>query len=273
MRDSNRVSREEHPFGGHMRRKMKFGRIPWIVLMGIACVFTLFACQKEESSRSEHVKPEISAEELQADVPALRDLHGVVYPLWHDAYPEKDYDLIKEILPETDELTAKLDAAELPGILRDKKLEWEKGKENLKNSLQDLHSAVDEENHEAMLDQVEAFHSAFEKLVRIIRPVIPELEAFHQELYQLYHYYMPNYELDNIIKTVIAMKEKLAPLKEVQLPQRLAGRQEQFDVAVQELETHIQELSQAVEKNDADLIKEAVEKVHTTYQKTESVFD
>ncbi len=256
-----------------MRTNMKFGRILLILFLGTACVFALYSCQKEESRGSEQIKPEISAEELQADVPALHDLHGVVYPLWHDAYPEKDYALIKELLPEADDLTEKLDAAELPGILRDKKPDWENEKESLKNSLRDLHRAVEEENQEAMLDQVEAFHSAFEKLVRIIRPVVPELEAFHQELYQLYHYFMPNYELDNIRSAVAAMKEKLVPLKDVQLPQRLAGKQEQFALAVQELKTHLDKLSEAVEHSEENVIKEAVEKVHTAYQKTESVFD
>jgi uncharacterized protein YukE len=252
---------------------MKLAKNPLILFLGITCVFLLFACQNNESVESEKMKPEISAAELQADVPALHDLHGVVYPLWHDAYPEKDYALIKELLPETDDLTEKLDAAELPGILRDKKPEWEKGKGNLKSSLRDLHRAVEEDDQEAMLDQVEAFHSAFERLVRIVRPIVPELEAFHQELYQLYHYHMPKYDLGSIRSAVASMNEKLAPLKDVQLPQRLAGKQEQFALAVQELEIRLDKLSEALEHDDENVIKEAVEKVHTAYQKAESIFD
>ena len=255
--------------GGHM----KFREYLFIVFLGMACVFLLFACQQEESVQADEVKPEMSEGELDAEVSALHDLHGVVYPLWHDAYPEKDYALIKELLPEADSLTQQLDEAELPGILRDKKPDWDRGKDNLKNSLQALHRATDENNQDEMLTQVEAFHSAFERLVRIIRPMVPELEAFHQEMYKLYHYYMPNYELDNIRLAVTAMQEKLLPLKEVQLPQRLAEKQDQFDISVQELETHLNSLSEAIKQNDKGLIKDAVEKVHTAYQKTESVFD
>jgi hypothetical protein len=251
---------------------MKFRVNLFIVFLGIACAFLFFSCQQEESVQADEIKPEMSEGELDADVPALDDLHGVVYPLWHDAYPEKDYALIKELLPEADSLAQQLDEAELPGILRDKKLEWEKGKENLKNSLQDLHRAVEQDDQEAMLNQVEAFHSAFEKLARIIRPVVPELEAFHQEMYKLYHYYMPSYELDNIRLAVTAMQEKLLPLKEVQLPQRIAERQGQFDIAVQELELFLNSLAEAVKNDDEELIKEAVENVHTAYQKTEAVF-
>ena len=70
-------------------------------------------------------KPEITQEELTATVPELRELHEVIYPLWHNAYPEKDYALIKELLPQAESLTAKLDAAKLPGILRDKQEAWD----------------------------------------------------------------------------------------------------------------------------------------------------
>lgn len=252
---------------------MKFRENLFIVFLGMACVFLSLSCQQEESIQADEVKPKMSESELDADVPALHDLHGVVYPLWHDAYPEKDYALIKELIPEADSLTQKLDEAELPGILRDIKPDWDSGKDNLKNSLQALHHAVQENNQEDMLDQVEAFHSAFEKLIRLIRPVVPELEAFHQEMYKLYHYYMPNYELPNIRLAVTAMQQKLQPLMEVQLPQRLAEKQGQFDAAVQELGTQIFNLSEVVRQEDKDLIKDAVEKVHTAYQKTEAVFN
>lgn len=252
---------------------MKFREYSFILFLGIAFVFLLFSCQKEESIQVDEIKPEMSESELDADVPALQDLHGVVYPLWHDAYPEKDYALIKELLPEADSLTQKLDEAELPGILRDIRPDWDLGKDNLKSSLQALHSAVEENNKDEMLMQVEAFHSAFEKLIRLIRPMVPELEDFHQEMYKLYHYYMPNYELPNIRLAVTAMQQKLLPLIDVQLPQRLAEKQGQFDAAVQELGTQLSNLSEVVGQEDKDLIKDAVEQVHTAYQKTEAVFD
>jgi len=243
------------------------------VFLGVACVMLLFSCQQEEIVQADETQAEISEVDLDADIPALHNLHGVVYPLWHDAYPEKDYALIKELIPEADALTQRLDEAELPGILRDKKPEWEKAKENLKMSLQALHDAVDEDDQKAMLDQVEVFHAAFERLARIIRPVVPELDAFHREMYKLYHYYLPNYDLENIRLTVDAMQEKLLPLKAVQLPQRLAEKQEQFDAAVQELESFLGDLAKDVNTGDKNSIEESVEKVHTAYQKTETVFD
>ena len=221
----------------------------------------------------QEAQPEITQEELKAAVPELGELHEVIYPLWHTAYPEKDYALIKELLPQAESLTAKLDAAKLPGILRDKQESWDQGKEFLKSALNNLKKAAESDDKEEMLKQLEAFHMGFERLVRTIRPMVPELEAFHQELYKLYHYHAPNYNLEEIRADVKAMQDKLPPLKQVQLPSRLSKRQSDFNNAVQELEKAVNGLAEAVKKKKKEMILESVEKVHTAYQKTERVFD
>lgn len=245
-----------------------------ILLLAIFVTSRLFfASAHTEEVFLQEARPEITQEELKAAVPELTELHEVIYPLWHSAYPEKDYALIKELLPKAELLTAKLDAAKLPGILRDKQQAWERGKEFLKSALSNLKNAVKSDNKEEMLKQVEAFHAGFERLSRTIFPVVPELEAFHQELYKLYHYYAPSYDLEGIRAAVRAMGDKLPPLKQVQLPSRLAKKQPEFNSSVQELESAVNGLAEAVKKEIKKAILESVEKVHKAYQKTQSIFD
>jgi hypothetical protein len=172
-----------------------------------------------------------------------------------------------------DTLVAALDKAPLPGILRDKKETWESGKANLKETLEKLHAAAKADDQEGMLKMVEAFHAGYERLVRSIRPVVPELEAFHQELYKLYHYYMPDYDLAKIREAAAAMADKMGTLKAAKLPERLADRQEEFQADVKELETDVNELNATVKTDAKEKIKAAVDKVHTAYQKTEKIFD
>jgi len=247
-----------------MNLKKKFAASLWIVL-GLLIVFS---CGEKKIPT-----PEITQEELTAAVPELSDLHSAVYPLWHDAFPNKDYAHIKELLPELDSLTAKVETAKLPGILQDKKDNWEAGKEKLVANLKKLHEAAEADNKEEMLAQTEAFHSNYEKLVRTIRPLVKELDSFHQEMYKLYHYYMPNYDLEKIREIVTAMQEKLTPLKEAKLHRRLEDRKEQFDAAVAELETAVNKFAEAAQKDDREAIKEAAENVHTCYQGCEEIFN
>ncbi len=232
--------------------------------------------KKTKTTEAKHEcaeKTEVTQEELAASVPALKDLHEAVYPLWHTAFSEKNYDLIKELLPQLDSLTTKLGEAKLPGILRDKQAAWDSGKTNLEHTLQQLHSAADTNNQEEMLKQTEAFHAAYEHLVRTIHPVVAELDAFHQEMYKLYHYYAPQYDLAQIRATVTAMEEKLPALKKAPLPSRLVDRQKDFDAAVVQLETAVAGLANPAQGEDKKAPLADVETVHSAYQNVEKVFD
>ncbi|MBD3413181.1 MAG: hypothetical protein GF421_01965 [Candidatus Aminicenantes bacterium] len=242
----------------------------------IGLILFSLGCQNqspEQGNDSQEKNQEISQQELTASVPELTELHEVVYPLWHNAFPEKDYSLIKELLPKVESLYAELEEAKLPGILRDKQGAWNKGKQTLASAVQSLKQAAEADDKEAMLSQVESFHAAYERLVRIIRPLVPELEAFHKELYKLYHYYTPEYDLEKIKTAVQAMQDQIIPLKQVQLPERLAEKQEEFENSVSELEQRLNELNEKLKKESKEKILEAVDKVHTAYQNTERIFD
>lgn len=215
----------------------------------------------------------VSKEEITRQVPALNDLHEVIYTLWHEAYPAKDYAKIKELLPRADELTAKLDAATLPGILRDSQTAWDAGKAKLKDALAALHGAAGANDEPAMLAQVEAYHGAFEGLVRIVRPVVPELDSFHQELYRLYHYHAPAYDLEAIRADAAAMQAKIPPLKGAKLPARLAEKQKEFDAAVATLAGAVDDLVTTAKKDEKERVLAAVETVHMAYVKTEKIFE
>jgi hypothetical protein len=250
---------------------------PLVAGLAILTMPVVGACQKADEQKPAAQKAEAAHEftqaEITASVPALRDLHGVVYPLWHDAYPDKNLAMIKELLPRMDTLTAKLDAAALPGILREKQAAWDEKKASLKSTLQQLHAAAAADDGDEMLKQVEAFHAYYEQLVRTIRPLVKELDAYHQELYKLFHYYAPDYDLEKIRAVAAAMAEKLPALKAAELPKRLAERQADFKAAVEALDAATLELVETAKGNAKEKILAAVDKVHTAYQNTEHIFD
>ena len=77
--------------------------------------FPLFSQQDQDSS------------EMDSSVPELFEFHEVIYPIWHTAYPEKNYAMLKEMVPDVNSGAEKIYSAPLPGILRDKQAEWDKG--------------------------------------------------------------------------------------------------------------------------------------------------
>ncbi len=255
----------------------RFGSLLAIALMilalGAAFDARMALAQEPAAAKAPAHAADIDQDEISAKVPALSALHKVVYPLWHEAYPAKDYAMIKTLLPQMDTLVTELDKAPLPGILREKKEAWEAGKASLKSTLEGLKTAAKADNQEEMLKMTEAFHAGYERLVRTVRPVVSELEAFHQELYKLYHYYTPAYDLEKIRGAAAAMTEKLGALKAAQLPKRLADRQEEFKADVSKLEAAVAELNATVKTDAKEKVTAAVEKVHAAYQETEKLFD
>ena len=70
-----------------------------------------------------------TSKETSANVPALTEFHKVIYKIWHTAWPNKDYRHALGSSTGGREGNGRDRRAELPGILRDKKVPWEKGVE------------------------------------------------------------------------------------------------------------------------------------------------
>jgi hypothetical protein len=217
--------------------------------------------------------PEVPAEEVTRAVPELEAVHTVMAPMWHTAWPAGDTAAVREAVADFEPLIVALDTAELPGILQDEQARWDERKALLMGSFQSMQEAAEAGDHEALMAHAEALHMNYEGLVRIVRPLVPALDRFHQELYGLYHYYGPGYDLEKIRRSADAMAAVLPDLREVELPDRLADRQAEFDAAVARLAEETTALVAVLEDPERDEVDNAIDRVHTAYQDTESVFD
>lgn len=236
--------------------------------LAVALSLAFAAC----ASESEAV-PEISDAEITAEVPELDAVHELMYPLWHDAFPAQDYDSIRQLVPQFEPLLAAVDSVVLPGILRHKQEGWDAGKAVLMSSFDGLKQAIESNDAAAMLSHTEAFHVGYEQLVRMIRPRVPELESFHQELYKLIHYYGPANDHGRMREALLAMNERMVPLRAVTLPERLADRQADFEAGVATLGQRLEELDEALHGSDGEAIQAAIDAVHSAYGAVEGLFE
>ena len=239
----------------------------FITVTILSGMILLSACTEESRP-----VPEVPTAELQAEVPELEAVHEFMRPLWHDAFPAQNYEAISAAITDFEPALAALDQAELPGILRDKQALWDSQKALLMESFDGLKDAVAGGNQPEMLAYTEAFHMNYEGMVRIVRPVLPELEAFHQHLYGLYHYYGPGYDLEKIRTAAAEMAAAVPPLQAAELPQRLAEHQAHFDGMVAELGEAVGALLSTLDDPDRDEVEAAIEAVHTAYQEVEGIF-
>lgn len=212
--------------------------------------------------------------EVNSEVKELSEFHDVVYQIWHTACPEKNIQLLRDLLPDVEKGFAKVKEAKLPGILRDKKSKWEEGLKKFSESVAAYKDASGKDNAQAFLDAAEKMHAQYEGLVRIVKPVLKEVDAFHQELYMMYHYYSPNFEIEKIKTSAEVLKTKMEAMMSAKLTKRLEPRQEKFDLARKGLLDAVVKLNEVVEvSKDKKAITDAVDGMHSKYAELEKVFD
>jgi len=213
------------------------------------------------------------ADETKSEVPELTAFHDIIYPIWHTAYPAKDYAALRGFVPQVNELAGKVFAAKLPGILREKQAKWDEGLAVFKKSVEDYNAAAKGADDQALLTAAEVMHAKYEALVRLIRPVLKEVEAFHQSLYVLFHTYAPEKEYDKIRGATADLVTKAEAVTQATLPARLTAKAEAFKTAAAELVEAAKALHAAGEAHDHDGMLAGVDKLHNKYQALEKIFD
>ncbi|MEI6613481.1 MAG: hypothetical protein WCL37_01160 [Chrysiogenales bacterium] len=211
--------------------------------------------------------------DIESTVPELIDFHDIIYPIWHTAFPAKDYAALRGFVPEINSQAAKINAAVLPGILREKKQAWESGLAEFNLSVAAYGKAAVGSDDQALLDAAELLHARFEMLVRAIRPVAKEVDAYHKVLYVVYHKYLPEKKYAEINGVAADMVAKAEAVTKAELSPRLAAKTEAFQAAAAKLLAETKLLEAAGKAGLEKEIPALVEKVHTAYQALEKVFN
>lgn len=213
-------------------------------------------------------------DETSGRVPELDAFHKPIYALWHEAWPAKDITTLKSLLPDVEKAYSTLAAAKLPGILREKQAKWDEKLKVLGQAVKEYRTASEQNNAEGVLKATESVHMNYEQMVRLVRPAMKELDAFHQVLYVLHHYYMPENKSDQISASADSLTTKMTALNEASLPKRLEARTDQFSKARRNLGESVKAFAEGVKaKKPEDELVKLESTLHARYQVLEQVFD
>jgi hypothetical protein len=198
-------------------------------------------------------------------IPELKEMHQVIHPMWHDAYPNKDIEQLKELYPELKSYYQKLKEATFPAEWPDRSIRWKEGISEMENTLEEYKKAMDDENTDQLLASARKLHDDFESLVMIVNPPIPELNEFHQILYHVYHDYLPEKDWAKVRQSVPMFEEKVKALQSAELPKWMSDNQEKFQNACQELDQAVQNLKDLEKGSQDSEWENKIEKVHDAY--------
>jgi hypothetical protein len=211
---------------------------------------------------------------MSLDVPELWEFHETIYQIWHEAWPEKNITLLIDLIPDIEEGYAKLKEAQLPPILHDKEDKWMGGIKEMGLTIDEYKTAASQDDSLALLKSAEDLHAQFEFLVRAIRPALKELDSFHEELYLLYHFYMPDYNFEKIKISVKELKKRMDLLYRAKLPRRHLKKEKDFNNTRDALLESVSNLDKLVTENlGEEKIVAAIERVHSDYKTLKTVFE
>jgi hypothetical protein len=211
--------------------------------------------------------------ETESTVAELVEFHEVIYPIWHTAFPAKDYAALRGFLPEIEAGAAKINAAALPGILREKKQAWESGLAEFNKAVDAYKKAAAGLDDQALLDAAELLHMRYEMLIRAIRPVAKEVDAYHKVLYVVYHKYLPEKKYVEICGVAADMVANAEAITKAELSPRLSAKTAAFQAAAAKLLAETKALEAAGKSCLEKDIVPLVGRVHAAYQALEKVFD
>ncbi|NCB98119.1 MAG: hypothetical protein EOM36_07150 [Bacteroidia bacterium] len=171
---------------------------------------------------------------------------------------------------------AKMNAAKLPGILREKEGLWKSELVKFNAVAESYYKACDEKNMDAMLLAAEKFHSAYEGMNRVIKPFVKEMDAYHKTLYVIYHKMLPENKFDEVaavMDQLIAEADAVTKYPQDKLTKRLKDDTPKYYTFSKELYDATVDVKKVLAGKNVEKSKEAIEKMHKVYQKLESVFE
>jgi hypothetical protein len=213
------------------------------------------------------------AAETKSEVPELTAFHEVIYPIWHTAYPAKDTKALRDFLPQIDALAAKIYGARLPGILREKEAKWKEGLAQFKTSVDAYRKAAAGKDDPALLSAAEVMHAKYEALVRVLRPVLKEMDEFHQSLYVVNHKFLPEKSYDKIRGASGELVTKAEAITKAELPAAQKAKSDAFKKAAADLLAAARALDAAGKAHDHAGMEAGVAKVHAAYEALQALFE
>lgn len=215
-----------------------------------------------------------STDEVVSTVPELDALHEVVHQMWHDAYPNKDVNMLKDLLPLMQTSVEKIYKVELPPLLNESKDRWNQNVEKLRGSSEKYKRAIEENDEDKLLEATGEIHSEYEMFVRIVTPVTKEIGEFHKMLFRIYDNYLPNDNTDKLNSAIDDLVILADSLMNSKLPKWAADKNDEFVLSADNLYNSTLDL-QELKDSDAGKkqIENGVEVVDVNFKKLVALFE
>ncbi len=203
---------------------------------------------------------------------AMEDFHSVLYPMWHEAYPKKDFKAIREQVPMFKQKLMALIVIPAPDNMEEEK------RQDFLTKRQELAFYVDQYSKAAadtvdstLAKAFEQMHWGYEELDKVFMVEIKQLDKFHETLYFLWHKALPAEDYKAVKNTVPVLKAEMDSLMAFQLPASCQHIKADFEAKRTALKDAVYQLADVCQKGTNKQIDDALTLMHERFMELNMV--
>ena len=203
---------------------------------------------------------------------ALEDFHSVLAPMWHEAYPQKDFKAIREQAPLFKQKLMALIVIPAPDNMDEpKREEFFTKRQELAFYVDQYTKAAADSTDSVLASVFEQMHWGYEELNKVFMVEIKQLDSFHETLYYLWHKALPAKDYDAVKKTVPVLKAEMDSLMLVKLPGSCYDIKDDFEVKRAALKDAVYQLADVCQKGTEKQIDDALTLMHDKFMELNMV--
>jgi hypothetical protein len=203
---------------------------------------------------------------------AMNDFHSVLYPMWHQAYPGKDFKAIREQAPIFKQKLMTLIVIPAPDDMEEAQREaFFTKRQELAFYVDQYAKAATDSSDSVLAADFEKMHWGYEELDKVFMVEIKQLDSFHETLYYLWHKALPAKDYKSVKQTVPVLKAEVDSIMLVKLPASCQDIKVDFEAKRTALKDAVYQLADVCQKGTNQQIDDALALMHERFMELSSV--
>jgi hypothetical protein len=200
----------------------------------------------------------------------IEELHHIMAPAWHEAYPEKNYAALGEACVKFESLVPKL--ADLNHIFKidARKENFNKARTQFIDLVNKGRAAAEEENSTVLYGLFPDLHTRFEEMAFYLLPLhFPEYESFKVVVDLMVDTHLKNEDYEAVTSSLEALKIKNEQLQKAALPEDMKAIEKNVNSDIDAIGAKCRELEEACHSTSAKNVEDCLNKLKVLCDKFE----
>jgi hypothetical protein len=191
--------------------------------------------------------------------------HKIMAPVWHGAWPDKDYDSLLAAGPTFKEAFAAIAKMKPTFKTLDRKKAFLKARDGFSKIIEMYAAAAERGDKETVYDLMPQLHDAFEMTASTLLPVYyPEIEAAVITLNLIMETHLPKNNMEGILGSTNTLLSRFESLTDTTtIPDELQEKKKEIRTEIAAMKKLAQQMKECCDKNDMEHYKEHVRELDT----------